>query len=520
MMSLAGDRLSAALNATPVGRALALMALLGLALVPLLHDPLNRDVAWLLHMSERFVDGGRLYVDVVDNNPPLIVWLGVPAVLLARMTGMAVPSAWLVLGIVVTGVSLAACNALLARIAAPARGFLVLAIAFAFISLPGRDFGERESIALILFMPYALAAAARLRDVKLSVLSMALLGVAAGIGISLKPFFLLPFLAVEALVLLRLGARQSVRPELIAALACMALYVLSIPVLAPEYLETVRVAAATYSGVRAPWLILFLRPGLLAVLAALVILAVRRRSIEPFESVTSVAMLGFLVGAFVQGKGWEYHYIPAIALALLVCAWRIAATHGRWAGTATLAAALGLLLWPALDARDSLAGAAAAESEYNAYMAAHVRQTGPEPTVVVLGNWLVNAFPMVSVSGAEWGMRYNGLWFLPGLADGALADSLRTRVVSDIDRSRPDLIIVELPVGWIGERPVDPSLQMDFLGFLSEDPRFAVLLREYEHVEDVNGCRILRRAPGAARPLPPVEPVDTQCGPTAAWVAS
>ena len=42
------------------------------------------DTAFLLYAAERVLDGARLYVDVVEINPPLIIALNLPAVLLAR----------------------------------------------------------------------------------------------------------------------------------------------------------------------------------------------------------------------------------------------------------------------------------------------------------------------------------------------------------------------------------------------------------------------------------------------------
>ena len=42
--------------------------------------PVNVDVSWYLIVSERMLDGQRLYVDILETNPPMAVsvyWLGV-----------------------------------------------------------------------------------------------------------------------------------------------------------------------------------------------------------------------------------------------------------------------------------------------------------------------------------------------------------------------------------------------------------------------------------------------------------
>src|SRR5436305_9432219 len=50
--------------------------------------PLNTDVSWLLTIGERMLDGQRLYVDIVEINPPMAVLAYLPGVALARALGM------------------------------------------------------------------------------------------------------------------------------------------------------------------------------------------------------------------------------------------------------------------------------------------------------------------------------------------------------------------------------------------------------------------------------------------------
>jgi len=50
----------------------------------------NHDAAWYLYMVDRWRDGASLYREVVDTNPPLIIWLTAPAVL-AHAAGIGAP---------------------------------------------------------------------------------------------------------------------------------------------------------------------------------------------------------------------------------------------------------------------------------------------------------------------------------------------------------------------------------------------------------------------------------------------
>src|SRR5260370_2407740 len=44
----------------------------------------NTDVSWLLTVGERVLDGRRLYVDVIDANPPMAVLIYLPGIVIAR----------------------------------------------------------------------------------------------------------------------------------------------------------------------------------------------------------------------------------------------------------------------------------------------------------------------------------------------------------------------------------------------------------------------------------------------------
>jgi hypothetical protein len=51
----------------------------------------NTDVSWLITVAEKVLDGGRLYVDIIETNPPASILLYLPFVALAR--GFAPPPA-------------------------------------------------------------------------------------------------------------------------------------------------------------------------------------------------------------------------------------------------------------------------------------------------------------------------------------------------------------------------------------------------------------------------------------------
>src|ERR1700743_99084 len=65
-----------------------LLAVLGMILFTTLRSPLKDDVAWLLYVARRWMAGRELYVDVVEVNPPLIVWISAIPLQLASVLGI------------------------------------------------------------------------------------------------------------------------------------------------------------------------------------------------------------------------------------------------------------------------------------------------------------------------------------------------------------------------------------------------------------------------------------------------
>lgn len=59
---------------------LALQLFLGIVLAILWNNPPNLDSSWLLYATAEWLGGKRLYVDILELNPPLIFLLNVPAV--------------------------------------------------------------------------------------------------------------------------------------------------------------------------------------------------------------------------------------------------------------------------------------------------------------------------------------------------------------------------------------------------------------------------------------------------------
>jgi len=120
----------------------------------------------LLTVAERVWDGQRLYVDVIETNPPMAVTVYIPGIAIARAVGLPVE-------MVIDGLVFVAIFASLAIAAAILKNSMVLRglagwpltlLAFAILAvLPTKIFGQRKHIAVLELLPAMALYAVRMK---------------------------------------------------------------------------------------------------------------------------------------------------------------------------------------------------------------------------------------------------------------------------------------------------------------------------------------------------------------------
>ena len=173
--------------------------------------------------GEKVLDGGKLGVDVFELNPPLSVYLYMPALQLARITGIA-PE---IIVIILVMIEIVAALVIIDRAAAAAkleadeRSITACVLAFLFAIFPSAVFGQREHIAVIAMTPFVAIAAIRWRGLAPGPVAI-LAGLGAGLGMSLKPYLTL---VVGLPIILCVLRQRSIKP-LFTPEACAAAAVL------------------------------------------------------------------------------------------------------------------------------------------------------------------------------------------------------------------------------------------------------------------------------------------------------
>lgn len=486
------------------------------------------DVTWLLHVAGVVLDGGRLGVDVVENSPPVILWLKVPAVLLARATGWDSWLVWIGAVSLLAAASVWACGRLLRSIPslAGSAALLQAVVAVSLFLLPREEFGQREHVTVCLVLPWLLVVAAWAEDAALPSPVLWAASLAGGLGLGIKPHFGLVWLGLAAVTWWRARSpRTFVRPELAAPVLVVLIAAAATLVLHPDWLPYARQYGPLYArferanplwvsilGEGAEWSWL----GLLALLAFAPAATTRSAT----WSVLAAALVGFHLAAALQMKGWSYHFLPAGALGLFAAAaagagagWRGDRLVGRVYGVA-VPVAVWLAAWAGLRRAVELVAVPEtkwAEADPSLPMLlSEVRRSGRRETLLVLSTNIGSGWPLTHLAGAEWTLRHPSLWMLAAIH----AEELRH---AGVVRTRP-------PAGWIEEegRMLDelrqdiarrpPSL-VTFLEAAPDAPRWDVsrrfdylasfravgdadLRRCLEGASSVDGAYQVRRCPG------------------------
>jgi hypothetical protein len=512
----------------------ALGLLICLGLVSVYRSYAGPDTGFLLDEAARVLGGARLYVDLVDMNPPLIVVLNMAAVLFARQFGLPEILAYR-LGCTAALLAVLVLAAWMLRQLLPhelaLRRVIVLLLAFTLFNLVGQDFGEREHLILVLLVPYLLLAAGRATGREIPMVEALLIGLLAGSAFAFKPHFVLLWLAVEGyLRLTRRAAWDKMLPETAAIAAFLALYAAAIILWAPGYLQLGRLLAGPYTRfLYVPfWQLLLRGPGaLITVFALLTAGALRRHTRHPeLLDVFALGALVCLVAGAAQQKGFSYHFYPSLALATVVLglvAWGSRESLRNWVTSVYRVIAISLLATVVVvvcvrNATSMVRPTRDAEQVHMERLLPVVRARAAGEGVYVMSYNISSAYPLINYAGAHSASRFAQLWILAAAymeqlegsrplryrAPGEMSPSeryLNQSVLEDLRDQRPRLLVI---LQHARDLPINGFRRLDYVAYFGRDQRIASLLERYQRVADLGDFMVYERiANGAVRSASP-----------------
>jgi hypothetical protein len=476
---------------------------------------LNLDVAWLLYCAERVWDGAKLYVDIYEINPPLAVYINLPAVWASRLLGWPEIPVFYAYVILLLGLSLWLCRSLINVVFQTNSQVTRYGIWLSLVVITCNGsldiFGQREHFVFFLTVPYILGAAARAQGKILDRRVAIVIGCLAGLGMAFKPYFLLLWVMVEAYLAWRQKATGVWgRPENLAIAAVIAVYSGAVLIFEFQYLKLVLIIRQVYLDFDTSYRSLLLnKVTLLWFLGSLTLVSKRNEPIVTVMRILFISSTAFLLTAFIQKKGWPNHLYPAVATSLwLLCVALISKVEVIDQRRKLTIMSFRGVVWATILVLMALF-IVKAEKYYRYQQSSPLVQLLPlvqeqargKPIYIFSTN-VKPAFPLVNYAGANWPYRLHSLWPLPGIYKAKKAGLLPPKqistleywltdtVVTDLVRTPPKLLIVDRNRFRIGLG----NEIFDFLGYFGRDPRLQKLLATYVFLTEIDGFAIYRRA--------------------------
>src|SRR6201996_1794373 len=389
-----------------------------------LRSPLKDDIAWLLYVARRWLNGRELYIDLVEVNPPLIIWISAVPLQLARW--LDADPQFVVMPVFVAAVL--ACSSWAGWLLRMRGGLFArvlpvcAAVGTTLLIVPAADLGQREHLLVAAFLPYLVLFTRSLEGKRTHLLVSLAAGLLAGLGCALKPRYAGVFVALECVALTRGLRPWRAMPS--AAFVALAGYAASVALLCPAYLQrAVPMALALYGATDVSFLKLLSVSKLLLAgqLIAVVLLWLRRRSLADYDLMLTLVVFAASCTAvcFVDGKDWYYHRVPAtVATVLALILWtasELAQTRSRMrlpllaGGVAVAMFCVSSFQRFAPEAAQAMEPRKTAVDRLEAILRAeHAR------TYIAFSEWIALGFPVVNETGVTWASRFDSMWALKG----------------------------------------------------------------------------------------------------------
>lgn len=464
---------------------------------------LNLDVSWLMHVAERILSGERLSIDVVETNPPLIVWLMLPA------AALGIGSAGLVLYVTaLCFVSFLACSRIIPREKWRNKWDIIILVVLFLI--PATNFGQREHFFIIFALPFLLQIVfGRQKFHPLAI------GFVAGVGIAIKHYF-----ALIALTMIFVDAifnrdwRRIFTPTNWVILGTLISYLLILVFVEQNYINlTLPQMWDYYDGFKTAFSVILpsiIAAGFIFLLGFLLVLLVDKKLLPKESWFFAAASLASTITIIIQQKGWLNHYLPLEVFAFILnisLAIKLfpLATKNLWLRTARIFVGLCLAILLGLAVVKTGWKIANLYQDDTKKILAHYESVGDKNIYPLSFDLFI--FPHVYHTEAQYGGKFGHLWQLPGIYQNATLNEnleviynppakqnekekqLKALIISEIKTQKPALILV-------ADRPYYSPLigdfKFDFVKYFSIEPEFREIFKNYQLVDQIDEMLVYR----------------------------
>jgi hypothetical protein len=471
------------------------------------------------------LEGARLYVDIVEVNPPLVFAMDLPAVLFARWFHIPDILAYrgFVVGILAISLALSqrSLRSLCVGPGAPPRHRVIFLLVFTLFAVPGEAFGQREHLMLAFMLPYLFSSCVLAAGQKTAGNSM-LVGLLAGLGLALKPYFVVFWAGVELWLLIKRPPAPFLRRASLALGATLLGYIVAVWLVTPDYFQLVRLLGSAYAKYMSvsPLTTLGIEKRSAVILVSLLAFVAFRRvhAGDPLTGGLAVGTASLLIAAALQRKGWWYHFYPSVGMALVLLGVILVRSRQtklapvarviRYVSLATLIFVIGASLsrMPRVIA-DPRSDAITGYPGYQELEALVARQARGRPVMVWSFN-IQSAFPLVPAAGAVWGSRFPSMWSVPALYWDQMLEHRAPRfrerskqtdaerfvtsaMAQDLRVRPPALLIVLTPSRDTSAIGFD---RLDLRSYFAMDPGIAEVLKCFRFVRHIGVHDVFERS--------------------------
>lgn len=452
------------------------------------------DVGWLTYLVGEYLEGSRLYVDLIESNPPLIFFIYMVPVYAAKILSVELRVIFYAYTFALGALSCGISFRLLNNIKSVHRLFFVLLMVVALFILPRGDFGQREHFMVIFALPYIVLAIRRIENQPCNMIAALGIGGLAVLGFGIKPHFLLIPAVLELYFLARTRRlSKSFRPETITLGLGICAYIGAIFLFTPEYFSVIIPFVLEVYGqaFNSPFMDVVFRLELILIILLCVMSGLM---IKEGSTLPSAVVVLFLAGCaafvmyLVQMKGWRYQHYPALAFlfmatGLLVVEWK---SHINTPLTRGLAYFMGSIVLIGLPLASVIK-----YKYYNGFVEAlssEVTAQGPVTSLLVISTNLSAGFPLTNIAGVKWASRFPTMSFLPGIIRRRATSAGKplpkvdeieqyniNAVIEDLAKFKPEVVFVDVRKS----KPYFGGIAFNYIDYFSKDERFRALWSHY-----------------------------------------
>ncbi len=305
-------------------------------------DSIGIDQSMYLQAAELLLSGKKIYVDFIDINPPLIVYLNVPLAFVAKATGYPVILVFKMALLLFVGLmSFCLYKTLNEQLNWKQKFFLTwIFLLLSAVMMFVRAAGQREHLFILAFVPYFFGRLLNQNEKHCSQWLWVVIVLSCAITSFLKPHFLFLVLCLEmALIYLRRSSTDFVKRDFLIFGFIGLLYGAHFLFLPAEvrdafFKDLIPLVMKYYDSFGKSFEdLLRTRPNYweTAIFCGLLLLLSAREDQKCREIKFSLGIvaLGCVAIYFFQGKGWYYHLVPTIYITVLSVVFILPQIFGR-----------------------------------------------------------------------------------------------------------------------------------------------------------------------------------------------